>query len=105
MIGSPVAAEGYPGGTTFAQLLIKHRGHRSKGYAPPLSIPQMLAWADAFHTRNGKWPTRHSGPVAEAPGETWNAIQFALSRGLRGLPGGSSVADLLDQERHGETPS
>jgi len=96
---------GLPGGTTFTQLLIKHRGYRSKGYAPPLSIPQLLAWADAFHTRNGKWPTRYSGPVAEAPGETWNGIQLALSRGRRGLPGGSSVADLLDQERHGKTPS
>ncbi len=34
---------GLPGGTTFAQLLIKLRGYRSKGYAPPLSIPQILA--------------------------------------------------------------
>ena len=48
---------GLPGGSTFAQLLIKHRGHRSKGHAPRLSIPQILAWAEAFHTRHGKWPT------------------------------------------------
>ena len=87
---------GLPGGSTFAQLLVKHRGHRSKGHAPRLSIPQILDWALAFQTRHGEWPTSHSGPVAEAPGETWSGIQSALGRGRRGLPGGSTLARLRD---------
>jgi hypothetical protein len=92
-------ARGLPGGSTFAQLLIKHRGHPSKRHAPSLSIPQMLAWAEAFHTRHGKWPKSYSGPVADAPGETWLGIQSALVRGLRGLPSGSSLARVLEKLR------
>jgi hypothetical protein len=90
---------GLPGGTTLTQILIEHRGIRSKGYAPPLLIPQILAWADAFHACTGKWPTQQSGTVTEAPGEKWLGIENALSRGLRGLPGGSSLARLFAQER------
>ena len=90
---------GLPGGSTLTQLLIEHRGIRSMGYAPPLEIPQILAWADAFHGRNGRWPMVRSGPVTDAPGETWCAIASALSIGGRGLPGGSSLSRLLEQER------
>ena len=79
---------GLPGGTTFAQLLVKHRGHRSKGHAPRLSIPQILAWALAFQTRHGKWPTFRSGPVADAPGETWCGIQSALGVAAAGCRAG-----------------
>jgi hypothetical protein len=90
---------GLPGGSTFAQLLVKHRGHRSKGHAPRLSIPQILAWALAYQSRQGKWPTCHSGAVADAPGETWCGIQSALGRGRRGLPGGSTLARLRSEQR------
>jgi hypothetical protein len=90
---------GLPGGKTLTQLLIEHRGHRSEGYAPPLEIPQILAWADAFHARSGQWPVGSSGPVTEAPGETWCAIDNALRGGCRGLPGGSSLSRLLARER------
>jgi len=90
---------GLPGGSTLTQLLIEHRGIRSMGYRPPLAIQQILAWADAFHARNGRWPIARSGPVAEAPGETWCAIDAALSGGCRGLSGGSSLSRLLARER------
>ena len=33
--------------------------------------------------------------VADAPGETWMAVNLALWQGLRGLPGGWSLARLL----------
>jgi hypothetical protein len=94
-----VGHRGFPGGTTFTRLLIEHRGIRSQGYAPRFSIPQILAWADAHHARNGKWPSNSSGPVTDAAGESWDGIDSALLRGLRGLPGGSSLARLLDKER------
>jgi hypothetical protein len=41
---------------------------------------------------------RH-GPIAEAPGETWLAVNHALRRGSRGLQGGASLAELLAVER------
>jgi hypothetical protein len=66
---------------------------------PPLTVEQILAWADAHYARAGKWPTFASGPVLEAPGETWAAIASALHRGNRGLPGCPGLAWLRDRHR------
>ena len=49
--------------------------------------------------KTGKWPTIASGPIPEAPGDTWNAVNKALNRGGRGLPGGFSLPELLAVER------
>src|SRR5262249_21938669 len=49
--------------------------------------------------RTGCWPTAKSGPVPGAPGLTWLAVQMALFSGHRGLPGGSTLARLLDEHR------
>lgn len=65
----------------------------------PLTVSQILAWADAHYRRTGRWPTNTSGQVIGAPGETWDAIRGALGRGNRGLPGGSSVAKVLSEHR------
>jgi Phage derived protein Gp49-like (DUF891) len=48
-------------------------------YGTPLTVEQILAWADANKARTGRWPTRWSGPVAESWGETWAiyTVQFA----------------------------
>jgi hypothetical protein len=62
-------------------------------------VPQVLAWADAYHRHRGRWPQKHSGPVAGGGGETWRRIDDALAGGYRGLPGGSSLAQLLAQHR------
>ena len=88
-----------PGGLSLSQLLIKHRGIRSTSYLPPLSIPQILAWADAHHARTGGWPDHRAGPIPESPDESWRKVQSALSNGTRGLPGGSSLAQLLAERR------
>ena len=41
-----------------------------------------------------------SGPVPEAPGDSWHTIDEGLRHGWRGLRGGSSLARLL--ERYGK---
>ena len=66
---------------------------------PPLSLTQLLTWADRHRRLTGRWPTAASGPVAAAPGETWQALNRALVRGSRGLPGGSSLAAVLAEHR------
>jgi hypothetical protein len=66
---------------------------------PVLTAAQILSWADAHRGRTGAWPLATSGALAAAPGETWAALNMALRLGLRGLPGGSSLARLLRQER------
>ena len=68
-------------------------------HKPPLTISQILAWADAHHTRTGKWPTVISGPVCEAADENWEKINNALRYGLRGLSGGSTLRRLIGEQR------
>jgi hypothetical protein len=72
---------------------------RSGRPRPPLTVPQILAWADAHRARTGAWPGAASGPVGGAPGETWAAVNVALRLGHRGLPGGDTLARLLQRER------
>jgi DNA-binding CsgD family transcriptional regulator len=42
--------------------------------------------------------------VRDAPGEKWSAIQDALLRGGRGLPGGDTLLRLLARERAAARP-
>jgi hypothetical protein len=74
---------------------------RNDADLPRLIRRKILKWADHHFNRTGKWPTCESGPVADAPGETWSAVNLALWQGFRGLPGGSSLATLLDEFRRG----
>lgn len=90
---------GLPGGTSLARLLAEKRLVPNYRERPPLTIEQILAWADAYHLRTGQWPKRRYGGIDNAPGETWHAIHRALSKGLRGLPGGDSLAELLRRQR------
>ncbi len=88
-----------PGGDSLPRLLQRFRSVRNRKALPPYTVKQILGWADAYHQRHGRWPLRNAGAVAEAPGETWTAVEIALSHGNRGLPGGSSLARLLAEHR------
>jgi hypothetical protein len=90
-------AKGYRGlrPDSLARVLQRYRGVRNRKALPPLRIKQILAWADAHFARTGRWPIHISGPVLDAPGESWSGIQTALRMGLRGLPGGSSLYQVL----------
>ncbi len=92
-------SRGLPGGSSIPRLLAQYRGVRNKTNLPLLTIPDILAWADARYQRTGQWPNVRSGPILEAHGETWSGVNAALERGTRGLPGGSSLARLLAAER------
>src|SRR5690348_5065999 len=66
---------GLPGGLSLAEFLNRHWGEKPVNdrkpplacNRPPLTIEQILAWAEAHHQRTGKWPTAASGEVSEAP--------------------------------------
>jgi hypothetical protein len=91
---------GLEGDTSLARLLEERRGVRNKANLPPLTIKQILQWADAWFARCGAWPSRERGPVAETfPEETWSGIDTALKCGIRGLPGGTSLARVLAERR------
>jgi hypothetical protein len=91
---------GLEGGSSMAKVLAKERGARNVRVLPPLSERRILAWVDGHYPRTGAWPNENSGPVADAPaGEIWATINAALSQGLRGLTGGSSLAVLIAAKR------
>jgi DNA-binding XRE family transcriptional regulator len=86
---------GLPGGSSLARLLAEKRGKRNFGNLPTLPVKRILSAADAHFRRTGSWPHVKSGPIPELPGESWNRVQKALVAGFRGLPGGSSLYQLL----------
>ena len=90
---------GLPGGSSLARLLAESRPVRNVHTMPRLTVEQVLAWADAYHAKTGRWPRAQSGRVADAPGETWGAVESAVFQGLRGLPGGITLAQLLAERR------
>jgi len=94
-----VGLRGLQGGSSLYKLLIEHRGIRNPKDPPDLTTEQILDWTDAHYERTGRWPTQNTGPIPDAPGETWTAVEIALGRGHRGLPGGSSLAKLLADHR------
>jgi len=91
---------GLPGGDSLALLLARLCGQK-KGRRPAFTLKDILAWARDHRGRTGRWPSASSGPVTASPGDTWNAINLALTQGNRGLPGGSSLARLLGKKKHG----
>jgi len=93
-----------PGGMTLAQLLAERRGAPAFQTSRPLTVDQILAWADAHHAATGGWPVEESGPASGASGDTWKGISAALAKGHRGLPAGSSLARLLAERRGAPKP-
>jgi hypothetical protein len=91
---------GLPGGSSLARLLAEHRGARNNKARPPLTIEQILAWADAHRERTGRRPKSTSGRVWDVPLQTWSGIQVALWEGARGLPGGTTLCKLLETHRN-----
>lgn len=92
---------GLPRGGSLARSLARHRGVRNPQGLPQLTERQILTWADAFYTRTGRWPRQENGNevIPGSQGETWLNVEQALAKGLRGLPGGSSLAQLLADHR------
>jgi hypothetical protein len=88
---------GFPGGDTLPRLLARERGVRNPKDPPALSVAEIRRWAEAYRQRAGTWPTLRSGPIPEAPSETWNMVNSALVNGKRGLPGRTSLFRLLQQ--------
>ena len=59
-----------------------------------MTVEWVIAKADEYHEVRGRWPNLRSGSI-EGGELTWNAVNLALARGVRGFPGGSSLHKLL----------
>jgi len=87
-------SRGLSGGSSLALLLAKS-GRIARGqHATRLSLRTIAAWAKSHRKRTGKWPSLSAGRIG-ATRERWNNIDQCLRKGLRGLPGGSSLAEVL----------
>ena len=62
-----------------------------------LTVEAILQWADLYYQRSGVWPRWNSGAVFAEPGETWQQLDRALFLGTRGLPGRTTLLQLLRQ--------
>ncbi len=94
-----VAGRGLRTRGTLSQLLAKHRNVSRGWERVRLSVSGILEWADAHFARTGEWPNRNTGSVPEAPDEVWSTLDTTLRVGGRGLPGDSSLSDILRDQR------
>jgi hypothetical protein len=92
-----VGTRGLPGGSSLARLLAERRGTRNQSALPRLSLEQIRSWAEVYRAAQGRWPSAKSGPIPESSdsAESWSGVNAALRHGCRGLPGGSTLAQLL----------
>ncbi len=93
---------GLPYSTTLARLLFDQRGVPMRGILPRLSNSMIIRWAKAHKRDTGAWPYVRSGAIAGTEG-SWAAVNNALSQGHLGLPGGSSLAHLLEEYCRGKS--
>jgi len=71
---------GLPGGLSLKDI-----------FQPNHTPSQVLRWMEKFARTEGCLPHERSGTKHLPVGETWNGLNLALSRGLRGLCEGSSL--------------
>ena len=75
------AAMGYPVVHRFAACSPGRRGAQFRLCSLNLSVPQILAWANAHFRKTGKWPNRRSGAIEAVPRGKWISVDFALRNG------------------------
>ncbi len=78
---------------------MSRRPQRLRARYNPLSISQILAWADLEHEQTGRWPCCKDTIVWANKNEKWINIDALLRIGGRSLPGGDSLPQLLARER------
>ena len=93
---------GLAGGSSLICLLAEARGAHHHLHPVQLSVAQILAWADQYQRRTGRWPRTSTEPVTPGAPVTWRTVDYCLRKGQRGMPGGSSLVRLLVQHGRGE---
>jgi len=94
--------EGYRGlllGSSLAILLLERRGVTRRLGRPNISVEDVLFRADHHFAIYGRYPRADDGIIDLAPTENWCAVNMAMQKGHRGLPGGSTLARLLEAHR------
>ena len=92
------------GGTSLSKFLAAQREILNAERPPKLCVAQVLTWADEYFAVHGRWPDSHSGAIPGSRGERWRRVDLNLKCGSRGLPGSTSLAELLEGRRKPGNP-
>jgi hypothetical protein len=94
---------GLSGKKTLAELMAERRGVRNQAKLPRLTYAQIFEWAKAYRSLTGSWPACRCLPneIEGSNGETWRNIDQVLRKGMRGLPGESSLSRLIARNDRG----
>jgi hypothetical protein len=89
---------GLPGGSSLHNIL-----RELKQRPETVSERQIRIWAKAFFKDTDRWPTKHDQNSLRYSTYdiTWHGWDRALQRGWYGLPGGSSLSELVAPLRRG----
>jgi hypothetical protein len=92
----------------FEEVRVRHAGSYREGYNSTwggdgvkkrenLTEKYILSRAKSYRKTKCRWPNLYCGSDDGGyPGDTWTGYDNALRQGLRGLPGGSSLAQLME---------
>ena len=85
---------GLPKGLSVEKVLFDELGVVGVRAGKKLTEQRVLTFALMHYEETGSYPTESSDWILDGK-DSWPTISFALNQGLRGLPGGSSLAKLL----------
>jgi hypothetical protein len=91
-------SRGLPGGSSLPRFLEQEFGVRNRLNPPELTLARIAELITAWRETTGEFPTTKSGAIPGLNGTTWGIVDKALRRGSRGLPGGSSLPQILEQQ-------
>lgn len=91
-----IGGRGLEAGGSLAKIFKPLREQHGPFPHSPIRLDDIMRAGLAFHRLHGRWPRANSPEaVPGLPDDNWNALNYALNRGLRGLPEGGSLVKLF----------
>ena len=105
IISRDLFGDWYPRQAMARKKLLEAESLEDNRFSDKITEETILEDADRFFQQHGFWPkTNSSFGVPDKSYESWTHYDIYLSRGQRGLPGGSTLAKLLQKERGVQNP-
>lgn len=92
-----IGGRGLQAGSSLAKIFKPLREAHGPFPHAPITVEEIRSAGREFHRLHGRWPRAASQEsVPGLPDDSWNALNYALNRGLRGLPRGLSLARIFE---------
>lgn len=89
---------GLEAGSSIVQLLVEHRGVKTRFWDEAITEATILSWCDQFFDQKSRWPKSTDGDIAGTP-YTWLTVDNKLRTGWRRCRRRSSLPRLLHEKR------